>query len=312
MSKINIYLPITFCVFFIGIITSCKKSDDNSSQTDGLPPETWQEHWFEHSSYLTRTYYNDEIAVYYDEYMPKSVTWPNTVMSDVWAYTKKTYGDFGTDPRLFLIFHLVGSNSTGIEGGGHPASYFDASHDYHNTIDCGLGDWTNPTGEALGIPVHEIGHIVCGASHGVQGSPSDVLWGDSKFMEIFIYDVYANIGKQDAADEIYAQMQNQYDDFPKPHSQWFKNWFYPIYTNYGKGAVLNKYFALLAENFPKKNNGKEFSRNLNWGEFIHFWSGAAGVDLKAQAITAFGWSTEWQAMLDNAREDFPNVKYPHN
>ena len=303
---------IVISTFLFAGAISCKKSDHELNKPSGIPAETWKEHWFEHTMLLTRTFYDDNVAVYYDDNMPRSVVWPNTIMANVWTYTRKTYGDFGPDPRLYLVFHLTGTNASTLDGGGHPASYFDASHDYHNTIDCGLNDWTNPAGEQLGMPVHEIGHIVCGASHGIQGSPSDVLWGDSKFMEIFIYDVYLNIGKQEEAEKVYNQMQDQYDDFPRAGSQWFKNWFYPIYINHGKAEVLNKYFALLAADFPKKAGGKEYSRNLNWGEFVHFWSGAAGVDLKAQAVAAFGWSTEWQAMLENAREDFPNVKYDHD
>lgn len=300
---------MAFCLC-AAVLSSCKKNEE-AAAIDQTPPATWQEHWFEHAMLLSRVYYNDNIAVYYDENMQRSVTWPYQIMGDVWTYTKKTYGDFGSDPRLFLVYHLAGTASSTLDGGGHPASYFDASHDYHNTIDCGLGDWNIAGDEQMGMPVHEIGHIVCGASHGVQGSPSDVIWGDSKFMEIFLYDVYLNVGKKDAADRIYTQMQTQYDDFPRPGSQWFKNWFYPIYMTYGKAALLNNYFALLSENFPRKASGKEYSRSMNMGEFIHFWSGAAGVDLKAQAMTAFGWSTEWEAMLANAREDFPKVKYDH-
>ena len=301
---------IKYSLIIVGLLLSaCKKNNEEVTINEVTPPEKWQEHWFEHNMLLSRTYLNDQIAVYYDDNMPRTVVWPYQAMSDVWAYTKKTYGDFGSDPRLFLVYHLSGNDVSALDGGGHPASYFDASHDYHNTIDCGLGDWKNPGDQELGIPVHEIGHIVCGASHGVQGSPSDVIWGDSKFMEIFIYDVYMHTGNQAMADRVYAQMQNQYDNFPRARSQWFKNWFFPIYNNYGKAEVLNKYFALLAANFPKKENGKEYSRNMNWGEFIHFWSGAAGVDLKARATAAFGWSTEWEYMLANAKEDFPNVKY---
>ncbi|WP_431200150.1 hypothetical protein ACQ86K_08135 [Mucilaginibacter sp. P19] len=66
------------------------------------------------------------------------------------------------------------------------------------------------------MPVHEVGHIVSGASHGVKGSPSDALWGDSKFMEIFNYDVLKHIGREDEAGRVYKQMQTQYDDFPAP------------------------------------------------------------------------------------------------
>ncbi|MCD0490477.1 hypothetical protein LPB86_19720 [Pedobacter sp. MC2016-14] len=269
-----------------------------------IPQEQWQEHWWEHDLLVSRVYYDDNVAFYYDKNMDTSVTWPFKAMSDTWAYVKKTYGDFGPDPRLYVVFHKV---VNGKLAGGHPSSYFNKSHDYHNTLDCGLSDWTKPTGEQIGMPIHEIGHIVTGNSHGVNGSPSDALWGDSKFMEIFNYDVLMNIGRKDEAERVFIQMQTQYDDFPRSGSQWFKNWFYPIYEKHGKAAVLNTYFELLARNFPKDQHNS-FTRNLNWGEFIHFWSAAAGVNLKKQAELAFGWSPEWEKELKTAQHDFP-LKY---
>jgi hypothetical protein len=44
---------------------------------------------------------------------------------------------------------------------------------------------------------------------------------------------------------------------------------------------------------------------MNWGEFVHFWSGAAGVNLKALATAAFGWPAEWETQFNNARTQFP-------
>lgn len=44
---------------------------------------------------------------------------------------------------------------------------------------------------------------------------------------------------------------------------------------------------------------------MNWGEFIHFWSGAAGVSLKPLATTAFGWTTDFETQFNQARIDFP-------
>lgn len=284
----------------------CLSIDElNSKQKQGLPPATWHEHWFEHDQTVSLVYQDENVAVYYDKGMDKSVTWPYKTMSASWAYVKSTYGKFGDSTRLYTVFHQ------GIYGGGHPASYFDDSHDYRNTIDCGLGNWEKPFGEQLGMPIHEMGHIVSGASHGVKGSPSDVLWGDSKFMEIFNYDVMLHIGRQDEAEKIYQQMQTQYDDFPRAKSQWFKNWFYPIYSNHGKAMVLDKYFALLAANFPQKSNphGREYTRDMNWGEFVHFWSGAAGVNLKEQATLAFGWTDEWEAQFKQAKKEFSKVRY---
>ena len=68
-----------------------------------------------------------------------------------------------------------------------------------------------------------------------------------------------------------------------------------------------RYFRLLAENFPK--NGGRYAKDLNFGEFVHFSSGAAKVNLRALATTAFGWPREREAEFKQAQSDFPNVKY---
>jgi hypothetical protein len=297
--------PIVFAaIMILGGKTYADEMQIAVKDTLPAPHQIWKEHWFEHDLILSRTYYDHNVAFYYDSNMDKTVVWPYKTLSAAWAYVKKTYGGFGPDPRLYVVLHRVVNNKL---GGGHPASYFDDSHDHHNTIDCGLGDWSDSTGQNIGMPVHEMGHIVSGASHGVKGSPSDVLWGDSKFMEIFNYDILKHIGRNEESAKVYQQMQSQYDDFPRARSQWFKNWFYPIYSQYGQAKVLNRYFALLAANFPKRDG--EYTRDLNWGEFVHFWSGAAGVNLKAQAALAFGWTDEWEAQLEQAKRDFPAVKY---
>ena len=44
---------------------------------------------------------------------------------------------------------------------------------------------------------------------------------------------------------------------------------------------------------------------MNWGEFIHFWSGAAGVSLKPLATAAFGWTSTFETQFNQARIDFP-------
>jgi hypothetical protein len=48
---------------------------------------------------------------------------------------------------------------------------------------------------------------------------------------------------------------------------------------------------------------------MNWGEYIHFSSGAAGGDLRGQASRAFGWPSEWAEQFERAREQFPGVTY---
>lgn len=267
------------------------------------PVETWKEHWFDHNQLLTRVYYDDDVAVYFDPDVDRSVTWLNDYMGDVWRYTKKVYGDFGADKRLHVIAH------TGKYGGGHPSTYFDASHDYRNVIDCGPGPWTTFDYNATAIPIHEVGHIVEIASKGKHNSPAFGLWGDSKWMEIYIYDVYKGLGQADFAAKWYGEQINRSDKFPREGTHWFRDWFYPIYNNYGESKVLNAYFTLVGQNFPTSENGTDYSRAMNWGEFVHFWSGAAGKNLKAQATTAFGWPAEYEAQFNQAKLDFPNVTY---
>lgn len=75
------------------------------------------------------------------------------------------------------------------------------------------------------------------------------------------------------------------------------------------GQVLNRYFTLLSQNFPTSSNGVDYSRAMNWGEFVHFWSGATGKNMKAQATIAFGWPAEYEAQFNQAKIDFPNVSY---
>ena len=267
------------------------------------PPATWTEHWFEHNQKLTRTYYDDDVVIYHDPDVDPTVTWPGQFMGDVWRYTKSTYGNFGRDGRLFVVMH------TGKYSGGHPSTYFDASHDYRNVIDCGPGPWTTYDYNALAIPTHEVGHIVEGASKGAHNSPAFGLWGDSKWMEIYIYDVYRGLGRPADAQKWHDEMMPHSDNFPRANTHWFRDWFFPIYDQYGQTQVLNRYFALLSQNFPKSDNGIDYSRDMNWGEFVHFWSGAAGKNLKPLATGAFGWPDDWEKQFQKAQKDFPGVTY---
>src|SRR4051812_17070901 len=61
---------------------------------DNTPPVSWQEHWFEHKQLVKRVYYDDNVAVYYDDAVDKNITWPARKMEDLWKYVKKTYGTF--------------------------------------------------------------------------------------------------------------------------------------------------------------------------------------------------------------------------
>ncbi len=48
---------------------------------------------------------------------------------------------------------------------------------------------------------------------------------------------------------------------------------------------------------------------MNWGEYVHFTSGAAAADMSGQAARAFGWPRERDGQLEHAREQFPGITY---
>lgn len=44
-------------------------------------------------------------------------------------------------------------------------------------------------------------------------------------------------------------------------------------------------------------------------QYVHFTSGAAGTGLRAQATKAFGWPAQYESQFQQAKRDFPNVRY---
>jgi hypothetical protein len=309
---------IIFSLLISGIIsTGCNKKNAQSIRlTDQVPtdqnapPKTWQEHWFDHVQLLDLVHYGPQVAVYYDKDMSREVTWPFRTAAAIWQYTKARYGSFGNDERLFVVLHI------GKYGGGHPSTYYDNSHDYRNTIDIGSNSpWKDSTGWNLDIVSHEVGHIVEGASKGIKRSPAFPIWHDSKWMEIYQYDVYKGLGWDAEATRWYNLVVNGTENYPRTGTQWFKNWFYPIYRDYGGINVLNGFFTTLATHFPKKtiSGGNEYTRDMNLGEFVHFWSGAAKTNLKQLALDAFGPKDEqgndWVKQFESAQLTFGNITY---
>ncbi|WP_255992307.1 carbohydrate-binding protein [Chitinolyticbacter albus] len=264
------------------------------------PPATWQEHWFEHQQNMKLIAYNDTVAIYFDaDVNTDAGKWMLPYLTRMWTYTQQTYGpaSLSTD-RLYSLHH------EGKYFGGHPSTTYDASHDYRNVSDVGGSNWITPQYE---IVTHEAGHVVEAAASGKHGSPAFGLWGDSKWMEFYIYDAYVALGMTQQASDVYNRWIAGSDSFPRAGTYWFRDWFYPLWRDHGRAQVMAKYFQLLGQHFP--NNGRDFTRDLNWGEYVHFMSGAAGMDLKAMATHAFGWPAERETQFQQAKRDFPNVRY---
>jgi hypothetical protein len=265
-------------------------------------PLVWQEHWFEHDRLLDLVATDDFVALYYDKDIDRAqATAFLPYVSTLWRYTTATYGPIGPG-RLYAIFHKDRYL------GCHSATYFDASHDFRNVVDCGLQAYDDH-GVFDGIFPHVTAVLVESAAHDRDGAPADPLWQEGKWAELYRYDLYVGTGQTALADAVFGQWtaDDWTDPFPVANTHWFRDWSFPLWRDHGGARVMDRFFALLASDFPV--TGAKYTRALNWGEFVHFMSGAAAADLKPLATTAFGWPSTWQAELDKARADFPRITY---
>ncbi|CAF0815678.1 unnamed protein product [Didymodactylos carnosus] len=286
---------------------TCICDERKNIPTLPAPPATWKEHWFEHRELLTRVYYDNDLALYYEKEVSRAtIPKVSKFLGNAWRYVKRNYGSFGSDGRLYAIYHAKAI-------GGHPAYYYSSSHDNRNAIDVGMGSGLQQI-EHPDMPTHEIFHIVEFAAFNIDGSPGfgnppNGIWGDSKMAEIFIYDVYKGLSLHSDAKRFKNSVIGGTSNVPKPNTYWFRDWLLPWYTKGGGTKSLVNFFRLLSQNFPKHSGTNRYSRQMNWGEFIHFSSGAAGANMKNQAKIAFGWTNDMEKQFNKARSDFPNVKY---
>jgi hypothetical protein len=291
--------PNTTYFFRVSAVNAAGASAVVSAVTeDNAPPGSFVETgWYDfgsggHNRTVYLSHSDEHVAIYYDQYVPNSAnaTWLEPIMSQTWQYIKLHYGHF-SDPILYVIGNQA--NVPGTEGwfagGGVQDVYsiVDTSY-YRNIAFAAAGDWTIPEyagGGALYKLTHEIGHLVESNNNGVSGSPSFGVWGDSKWAEIFQYDIHLNVaaipsGIAAQTAQSFMTSVDQYGPF------WFRDWYLPLYNGQlgntapsQKGvAVLSRYFQLLAEQLPQIDS-RFGPRSVNLGELVHFYSGAAGVDL---------------------------------
>lgn len=282
-----------------GLAGSAGSSELAPCPGGAAPPSTWQEHWFEHDQLVTLDQYDDCVAVYVDRDMAHAdAAWIAAFLSQAWRYSLEQYGELGDD-RLFGVLHL------GHYPGGHSSAYFETSHDSRNVIDAGATAWP---ADDYDLPAHLLSFVVeRTASHAKQGSVASSVWHDDGFAQIFKYDLYVGLGMTDEAAKAYDAFSPTSFPYPVPNSYWFADWYYPVWRDHGGSSLLVRFFALLEQHYPSVAQATE---PMTWGEYVHFMSGAAGADLQEQAIYAFGWTNEWQAQLEQARVDYPQLVYP--
>ena len=73
---------------------------------------------------------------------------------------------------------------------------------------------------------------------------------------------------------------------------------------------MARFFQLLAQHFPKERGRQALQPHLNWGEYVHFTSGAAGTRPQGAGhhrlrLAGRRATTE----LERAKSDFPGVTY---
>lgn len=317
-------------VFLLGLtVVASPAHADPTCHADA--PDTLAD-YFGHGGTLRRMTCDADVAVYFDAAMQQipadQTAWISPFVGDVFRYVKLSYGAcavprtlpapigpnceaFGAPKPLIVFLHATSGN--GYAGGN--ANRFDAFSGFRNTIDISAPNWSVGNTLDRDMIVHEIGHIVEGAGQGVHESPAYTIWGDSKWAEFLIYDFYANTGRTADASRVFAQFLNYRDNVPSgaTNAAWFRDWFFPLWRDNGRSAaVMQRYFGLVSQFFPTQleNQGRNliYTRRMTTGEFVHFMSGAAGVDLSARAAAAFNTGFDRSA-FDRARTDFPGITY---
>jgi hypothetical protein len=291
-------------------------------------PSTLQETgWYgNHNDNLSRIYSSPTLQVFHDEWetnamSASSIQWLTPALEEAWSYTKSLYRLY-SGPQLFAILNAAGEQPTHdpYKVGGALYSYT-ADNGYRNSIftmsdQWNVADYSDWRFRSL---IHELNHVVESNNNDTMNSPTYNVWGDSRWGEIFMYDVYKHLADVPTtgvtlahAEELRTTWWDSRDEFG---GLWLQDWYYPIYTGaLGNKAVgasgsafLAKYFELLARYYPKTAN--MYARNVNLGEYIHFCSAAAGIDLTTAAGAAFRLDRRpmVEAQIARAQVEFPEV-----
>jgi hypothetical protein len=305
MEKYSI--KIIWVFLFAAIVVSCNEDESAlvkgrpdsiiNNDESGAPAREITQTWNNVEQVLYREFYDSNVAIYYDESVDRSIVWPRSFTSQVWDYVQNNYG-LGSE-LLYAIFHTEAV--TPFAG-----NIYDESTTNKYLFDISIQD-----GEAKDsdkdLILEQISKIVEISAFGVNKSPASAIWKE-KWTEIFMYDVYTVINMEEDAQRIKSAALASQVDYPSAETSWFKDWFLPIYEASDKGFILSNFFRSLSLNFPVL--GSDYGGDLNMGEFIHFYSAAVGDDLQELAESAFGWNTDWDTQLRQARADFPSVNYP--
>ena len=136
------------------------------------------------------------------------------------------------------------------------------------------------------------------ANNGVHGSPAYEIWGDSKWAEFYIYDLYTALGiDREAQGRLPPVQPEQHaaDDFPRRGTRWFRDWS----TRYGGTRAGRGHEQVLRgwRGTSRERLRRDLQRRMNWGEYVHFTSGAAAADMSGQAARVSAGRASWADQL---------------
>lgn len=263
-----------------------------------VPAQDWLEHWEGHNQALTLRDFNDCVAIYVDPAMSGVDTaWLSVFLDQAWQYNIKTYGALGSE-RLYVVLHQAKYL------GGHASAAYETTHDGHNVIDAGANSWKAGDYDLVSALLSAL--VERTAVAGKRGFPAHAQWGDAGFAQIYEYDLLVGLGMSSEAKAASDRFVPIAQAYPVASSYWFSDYTLPVYQAHGKTKSLTQFFALLSKYYGATG---QIMPPMNWGEYIHFASGAAGASVKEQATYAFGWSDTWEAQLQKAKTDYPAIKY---
>ena len=304
----NITKKLLFAICISIGLQSCNPDDSSlvegrpesivNTDPDGAPPRALIEDWSDHDEQLYRQALNNFVGVYFDPEVDRSSEWTFDLFGNIWSRTLSVYGRYGEPSSLYVVGH-------GEDKSTYFGTYLETSSGKRNIIDFPLTttEFDSQTADqALAL----LASIVESAYAGNSGAPASNVW-NSKFAEIFIYDTYLSQGLEAEAERVKAEFEAKSETYPSADSYWFRDWLLPLYQNYNQEVVFNSFFNLIKTYFP--SDAGSYAGTMNVGEFVHFFSGAAGVSVKQMFEDAFGWDDSRARELLIAQARFPLMPY---
>ena len=243
------------------------------------------------------------VAVYYDEFLPEEFSWPGKFISDLWKYTRATYGidSKGEDGTLLAILH-----GKKPEWKSTVQTHYDAAGQCRNIIEVSASkhtsEWFIKNGPILDNITGQVATLVLNLYRGGHQYPVYGDYEEEALKSIMMYDMYRGLGLKREEFRFYDQAVAKSTNYPKKNTFWFRDWYYPIYKDQGN-VVLNKYLRKNLEFFSKDYHKNGYIP-VSLGQFVHVWSSVTGVDLKPRAELLFGWSLTDEYQFVDAKTKF--------